>query len=123
MGVNLPKHAYVDLTTVGEDINDSGDTVRCHSDLTSCCSSEEGDHRGSWYYPDGDELQFTLSGDDIVMDRQPQEVHISRRNNAMSPSGIYHCDIETSAVNNDDMNTITGETVYVGLYPPNEGIY
>ena len=121
MGVNLPNHAYVDLTTVEEDIGDPGDIVRCHSDLTSCCSSNEGDHRGSWYFPDGTELRFTCSSDDIVMDREPQEVHIRRRNNAMSPSGIYRCDIETIAVNDDDVDTITGETVYVGLYLPNEG--
>ena len=55
------------------------------------------------------------------MDREPQEVHILRRNNAMSTSGIYRCDIETMAVNDDVLATITGETVYVGLYPFNEG--
>ena len=123
MGVNLPNHAYVDLTTVEEDTSASGDTVRCHSDLSTCCTSSEGDHRGSWYFPDGDILQFyTSSSDDIVMDREPQIVHIRRRNiNAMSPSGIYRCDIETMAVNDDDPETITGETVYVGLYPPSGG--
>ena len=121
MGVNLPNHAYVDLTTVEEDIGDPGNiTVRCHSDLSTCCSNGEG---GSWYFPDGDELQFTSSSDDIVMGREPQEVHILRRNNAMSPSGIYRCDIETMAIHDDVLATITGETVYVGLYPPNEGIY
>ena len=123
MGVNLPNNAYVDLTTVGEDISASGDTVRCHSDLTSCCSTGEGDHRGSWFFPDGTELQFTGTSDDIVMDRELQEVHILRRSDVMSPSGIYRCDIETMAVNDNDVDTITGETVYVGLYPPNEGIY
>ena len=122
MGVNLTNHAYVDLTTVGDDISDSGDTVRCHTDLNTCCSNGEGDHRGSWFFPGGEELLFASSGDDIVMDREPQEVHIRRRNNAMSPSGIYRCDIETMAVNDDVVATITGETVYVGLYPPNEGI-
>ena len=122
MGVNLLNHAYVDLTTVEEDIGDPGNTVRCHTDLTTCCSGGEGGHRGSWYFPDGEELQFTSSSDDIVMDREPQEVHILRRNNAMSPSGIYRCDIETMAVNDNDIATITGETVYVGLYPSNEGI-
>ena len=122
MGVNLLNHAYVDLTTVEEDINDPGNTVRCHSDLSTCCSSGEGDHRGSWFFPDGTELRFTSTSDDIVMDREPQEVHILRRNNATSPSGIYRCDIETMAVNDNDIATITGETVYVGLYPPNEGI-
>ena len=118
MGVNLPNHAYVDLTTVEEDIGDPGDTVRCHTDLTSCCTSSEGEHRGSWFFPDGNILQFISSSDDIVRDREPQEVHIRRRNNAMSPSGIYRCDI---AVNDDDFDTITGETIYVGLYLPNEG--
>ena len=122
MGDILTNHAYVDLTTVGGNISASGDTVRCQTDLETCCSAPQGIHRGDWYYPDGDILRFTGAGDDIVMDREPQEVHILRRNNAMSPSGIYHCEIETIAVNDDDMNTITGETVYVGLYPPNEGI-
>ena len=121
MGVNLPNHAYVNLTTVGDDIGDPGDTVRCHSDLTSCCSGDEGDHRGSWFFPDDTELPFTSTTNDIVMDREPQEVHILRRNNAMSTSGIYRCDIETMAVNDDVLATITGETVYVGLYPFNEG--
>ena len=122
MGVNLTNHAYVDLTTVGENISDPGDTVRCHSDLSTCCTGTQGDHRGSWFFPDGTELPFTSSNDDnIVMDREPQEVHIRRRNNAMSPSGIYRCDIETMAVNDNDIDTITGETVYVGLYLLNEG--
>ena len=122
MGDILPNHAYVDLTTVGENISDPGNTVRCHSDLTTCCSRDEGDHRGNWFFPGGSVLRFTGSSDDIVMDREPQEVHIRRRNNVMSPSGIYRCDIETMAVNDNDTATITGETVYVGLYPPNEGI-
>ena len=122
MEVNLPNHAYVDLTTVEEDIGDPGNTVRCHSDLSTCCSPGEGVHRGSWFFPDGDGLRFTSTSDDIVMDREPQEVHIRRRNNAMSPSGIYRCDIETMGINDNDTATITGETVYVGLYLPNGGI-
>ena len=122
MGVYLPNHAYVDLTTVGDDISASGNTVRCHTDLQTCCSINEGVHRGDWYFPDGDILPFASISDDIVMDREPQVIHLRRRNNAMSPSGIYRCDIETMAVNDDVVDTITGETVYVGLYTPNEGI-
>ena len=122
MGVNLPNHAYVDLTTVEEDIGDPGDTVRCHSDLTTRCTGNQGIHRGDWYFPDGSVLPFANNPGSIVEDREPQEVHIRRRNNAMSPSGIYRCDIETMAVNDDVLATITGETVYVGLYLPNGGI-
>ena len=120
MGVNLPNHAYVDLTTVGDIYSDPGDTVRCHSDLTTCCSTNEGDHRGLWYFPDGS-IVYRYSGD-IYRRRDAQTAILFRRNNAMSPSGIYRCEIPTEAVN-DDVDAITGETVYVRLYPPNEGIY
>ena len=42
-------------------------------------------------------------------------VNLHRRNNAMSPSGIYRCDIATDAVH-DDIDLSVRETVYVGLY-------
>ena len=118
VGVNLPNHAYVDLTTVGQDYSASGDTVRCHTDLTSCCSRDEGDHHGELYFPNV--LPFAGGGGDIYKRRGPQVIHIRRRNDATSPSGIYRCEIPTVAVH--DVDHITGETVYVGLYPPNEGI-
>ena len=124
MGMNLTNHAYVDLTTVGEDISASGDTVRCHTDLESCCSSSQGIHRGDWYYPDGDVLVNTAGGSgNIYRRRDAQVVHLCRRNNAITQSGIYRCEIETIFINDNDVNDITGETVYVGLYPPNEGTW
>ena len=55
MGVNLP---YVELTTLGNNINNPGNTVRCHSDLETCCTRDVGDHRGSWFFPDGSVLPF-----------------------------------------------------------------
>ena len=117
MGDILPNHAYVDLTTVGDDISASGDTVRCQTNLDTCCSGDQGIHRGDWHFPDGSVLPFASTNNDIVEDREPQEVHLRRRNDATSPSGIYRCDIETVAVHDDDR-----ETVYVGLYLPSEGI-
>ena len=38
MGVNLPNHAYVDLTTVGDDNSDPGNIMRCHTNLGTCCT-------------------------------------------------------------------------------------
>ena len=121
MGDNLPNHAYVDLTTVGENISDPGDTVRCNTDLESCCSGSQGIHRGDWFFPNGNALDNAGGGGDIYKRREPQVILLRRRDNAMSPpSGIYHCEIPTVA-DNDDVDTVMGETVYVGLYPPNEG--
>ena len=123
MGEILPNHAYVNLTLVGNDITDSGNTVRCHTDLESCCGGFQGPHRGDWYFPNSSVLVGGGGGGNIYRSRAAQVVHLRHRNDAASPSGIYRCDIETVAVHGDDVNTITGETVYVGLYPPSGGIH
>ena len=118
MGENLPNHAYVNLSLVG--INDAagtGNTVRCITDLGSCCRVAQGIHRGYWYYPGGGEV--FISGD-IYRTRTAQRVILNRRNNAMGPSGIYRCEVPTVAVH-DDTDITVGETVYVGLYLPSGG--
>ena len=109
MGSNLLNHSYVNLTVVGRP-EDGGDSVECHTDLSTCCSGAQGPHRGDWYFPNGDRLQFSSSSDDIYEQRLAQRVDLRRRNNG-DTSGIYRCDIETMAVNDDGR-----ETVYVGLY-------
>ena len=119
MGDILPNHAYVDLTTVGEFISD---TVRCNTDLSTCCVGDDNFHRGELYFPNGSVLSASGAGGNIYRSRGDLVIYLHRRNDAMSPSGIYHCEIETMAVNDNDTDTITGETVYVALYLPNEGI-
>ena len=104
MGTNLPNHSYVDLNLVGE----AEDRVQCHTDLGSCCTMTQGPDRGDWYFPNGDRLQFN---GDIYERRAAQRVDLHRRNNG-DTSGIYRCDIETNAVNDEDGH----ETVYAGLY-------
>ena len=122
MGLNLPNHAYVNLTSVGEDTSNPGNILRCHTDLSTCCSTDHGSHLGEWYFPDGSALRNASSGDDIYRHHEAQRVDLLHRNDATSPSGIYRCDVETIAVNDVNDDTITGETVYVGLYSPSEGI-
>ena len=106
MGETLPNHAFVNLSLVGTTGDDS---VQCHTDLNTCCSSGQGPHRGDWYFPSGDILGFSSSTDDIYKHRTAQRVDLRRRNNA-DTSGIYRCDIETNAVITDR------ETVYAGIY-------
>ena len=115
VGENLPNHSYVDLTLVGTDNSDPGNTVRCITDLDTCCRSTQGIHRGHWYFPNETRLQAALSGINIIERRGAQQVALHRRHNAMGPSGIYRCDIPTVAVH-DDNDISVGETVYVGLY-------
>ena len=110
----LPNHAYVNLSLVGEAGSHS---VRCHTDLSTCCTGTQGIHRGDWIPPGSDtRLPFyndTSAGIYQVQGRQ--RVILRRRNNADMPSGIYRCDIPTDAVH-DDNDTSVRESVYVGLY-------
>ena len=115
MGVNLPNHSYVDLNEVGTDSGDPGNTVRCITDLTTCCSGSQAQHRGDWYFPDGDRLPFQTNTGTFFEFRRDRQVDIHSRSGANPPSGIYRCDIPTIAVS-DENDISVRETVYVGLY-------
>ena len=120
MGETLPNNSYVDLSLVGG--VGSGDEIVCHTDLTTCCRGGYGPYRGDWYFPNGTRLPFP--GDHpLVERRQLRRVEIHRGAvNGSIPSGIYHCSIETVAVNStDNTDTTTRETVYVGLYDSGGG--
>ena len=115
MGTNLPNHSYIDLTQVGED----SDSVQCHTDLTTCCSEDQGPHHGDWYFPNETRLQcdsFTINR--LYEDHRAQQVDLSVYGSPTPPEGIYRCDIETSATSNDSR-----ESAYVGLYQHNRGQY
>ena len=115
MGENLPNHAFVNLSLV-ENAIDGSDSVQCHTDLTTCCGSNQGADRGDWYFPSGGRLPFNTPN--IVYElRTAERVDLRRNGNADMPSGIYRCTIETNAVNSDDnTDTTTREIVYAGLY-------
>ena len=111
MGNIIPNNSYVNLTTVGTvyTIND----VQCHTDLDTCCGGAQGPDRGDWFFPDGNRLPF--SGD--VSEGRTAQLVVLFYTGSGGASGIYRCDIETVAVNNNDGR----ETVYVGLYTSGEG--
>ena len=111
-GVTLPNHGYMGLSLVG-DAEDGSDSVQCHTDLTICCRSIDGIGyygRPDWYFPDGTEMGFSSGDGDIYQARGAQRNDLRRRNNVLSPSGIYRCEIPT------DDGDLVRETVYVGIY-------
>ena len=112
MGETLANHAYVDLSLVGTSASDS---VQCHTDLDTCCTMAQGDHRGDWIPPGSEQrLPFQYdSSSNIYEDYGHSQVGFHRRNNADRPYGIYRCDIPTNA----DNDTSVRKSVYVGLYP------
>jgi hypothetical protein len=115
-GETLANHSYVNLSLVGSSEIDS---VRCHTDLSTCCSASEGVHRGDWYFPDGVRLPLLGIGD-VYEHREDRRVDLRNVTSASSPAGIYRCDIPTNAVH-DDTDISVRETVYVGLFPSEGG--
>ena len=90
--------------------SDNANGVQCHTDLNTCCSKPQGDDRGDWYFPNGIRLPFP--GPVNLYETRGAQVVVLRYRGSGGTSGIYHCDIETNAVNDDDGR----ESVYVGLY-------
>ena len=80
-----------------------GDAVQCHTDIQPCCNEAEmGIRTGDWYFPDGERVPSSAdSTADIHMVRTVQRVDPRRRDDELSPSGIYTCEIQ---VNGDDNN-------------------
>ena len=118
MGQALANHSYVNISTVGSEL-DNSDSVVCHSDLGTCCSGVQSAHRGNWSFPDETLLPFIGNSVPIALGRSAQRA-IIRRATATGPTGIYRCDIPTNAVH-DVTDISVGETLYVGLYPTDGG--
>ena len=110
-GTTLANHSYVSL--VGSD--DSGsDSVWCHTDMGTCCSSTDCPHRGDLYFPNGTRLPFAANGG-IFQNRWHKRVDLHHRSHVTSTTGIYCCDIPTNTVYSY-ADTSVRDTVYVGLY-------
>ena len=113
MGNNITNHSYVDLNTVGSITSRESLRLQCRTDLTTCCSGAQGPDRGHWYFPNGNRLPIYDYNNIPVLSesRGPQRVIVYRHGDS-GTSGIYRCDIETIAANNNNGRV----SLFVGLY-------
>ena len=100
MGQTLANHSYVDLSLVGHDVSGS-DSVQCHTDLTTCCSRDQGPNRGDWYFPNGGRLPFP-GGGSTVETRQAERVDLRQNIDYSYLSGIYHCNIPINTLRHNE---------------------
>ena len=111
-GQTLANHSYVDVNLVGDPYVERLHSVQCHTDLSTCCSSMDGVHRGDWYSPSETKLTFSSGTDPIYQQRLTERVDLRRRSFVTAPTGIYRCEIPTQAVHGNGER----ESVYVGIY-------
>ncbi len=104
-------NSAINLASIGVD----GNALRCLTHLTFCCRSNDTgtSSRGSWRYPDRAFVHSLSDGGSISRTRGPSSVILHRTNNAMSPTGVYTCEIP-------DANGTTKQLdvyLYVGQLP------
>ena len=101
-GVQYPNRSTINIREIGE--ND--EALICQTDRRPCCQSPY--RAGEWFYPNGSLLTIEGSGRDLYRNRGDNGVvRLNRRNNALFPTGIYHCEVP-DAIN-------INRTVYVSL--------
>ena len=109
----IPNHGYVVISDIGS----TDDTALiCHTNRPATLNNSA-DSGGNWFAPNGMTIDFGgTSVPGLRRNRGPMMVRLLR-NTAIDPpsEGIYHCLVE------DD--TLTEQTVYVGLYNSGGGIY
>ena len=94
------------ITDIGsentEDRSDPGSSLVCvtTSVNTHCCNSASnpnGGGRGEWYFPNRTMVLPTNPDTNFYRTRYVQQVRLNQKNNAMSPTGDYTCEVPNDA--------------------------
>ena len=108
------RNVAVDLTEVGADSN----ALICLTTLMECCRGSDTNGAGtmgSWRFPGGSVVHSRNRGASISRLRGPSSVLLHRINNAMTPTGVYTCEIPDANNTNTELNIY----LYVGQQPGN----
>ena len=105
-------NSYIDIDDIGE--GDDGAALLCVTNLIQCCRDEDTSDGvgalGVWLYPNRTDVQLKDSGDKFYHNRDRSIVRLNRRDNAISPTGLYCCKVP------DASNTLQRIYANVGGY-------
>ena len=91
------------------DIGEGSKALFCLTSRRNCCTTEAGDARGSWRFPD----YSIVTRDDVDLSfyaiRGYSSIRLNRRSDAVAPTGIYRGRLP-------DETTGRGKNVYIGVY-------
>ena len=108
------RNVAVDLTEVGA----SSDALMCLTTLMECCRGIDTNGAGameSWMFPDRSLVPSQNDGSSLSRSRGPSSVLLHRINNAVTPTGVYTCEIPDANNTNTELNIY----LYVGQLPGN----
>ena len=92
-GVVYINNSIVDINEIGAD----SESLLCITTNEQCCTrslTANGVAAGQWYLPNnGPAVGKELDGGNFYRDRGERVVRLHRRNNAMTPTGSFCCEI------------------------------
>ena len=116
-GVSYPNNSVLSLNDIGE--FSTGSAILCTTNRSPCCSSTDASMRfGEWYYPDGSLVPTVTANQDFYRGRGTnQTIHLSRRNDAQSPSGHFCCKLPDSSGEYQTFCVLLGTKISLNLTP------
>ena len=114
----LRNQTYLNNSLVAlNDIGEGDNALLCMTDKPDCCKPTNGPLQGEFYNPNNTLVRTRAGGDALYRNRGPQVVRLNRRNNVLSPTGIYRCEIPDSSgrIRNIYINVTGIDLVHVVL--------
>ena len=91
------------------DIGEGSNALFCLTDRTQCCTTEAGDARGRWRFPNDSTITLDDADLDFYAIRGYSSIRLNRRSDAVAPTGIYICRLPDEA-------TGSGDNLHIGVY-------
>ena len=91
------------------DIGEGSDALFCLTDRLQCCTTEAGDARGRWQFPNGSDVTRDDADLSFYAIRGYSSIRLNRRSDAVAPTGIYLGRLPAEA-------TSSGNNLYIGVY-------
>ena len=91
------------------DIGEGSNTLFCLTNRIQCCTTEAGDARGSWRFPNGSSVARDDADLNFYAIRGYSSIRLNRRSDAVAPTGIYICRLP-------DETTGLGKNMFIGVY-------
>ena len=106
----LTNNSVVVITDIG-DGRSGGSPLICATTFTPCCSTAANRH-GDWYYPSGDRVPNSATGQDFYRSRGDDgTVRLSRRNNATYPLGVFSCELPLTSASDLQRLSVTSKLI------------
>ncbi len=116
-GTTYSTGATVPITSIGASNGEDGggSYLVCVTSYvnTNCCRGSDGGRVGDWHFPNGDIVPRNSDSPKVDFTRSgfTHQVRLNRRNNALTPYGVYTCVVpdENDGVNHTANITLSGK--------------